>query len=117
MKVPKFMPDVASSVVSAGRSPSMVQGCQSACPAGETHHVLVIIPLLSWNPSVRVAVPDRKLHGAAEGACNWGRKGRRARVRAAAGMGLRPQRRAPSAHGAAFWAVGQNTRSLCPLGW
>lgn len=39
--------------------------------SGETHHVLIIIPLLSGDPSVRVAVPDSELHGAAKGACNW----------------------------------------------
>lgn len=42
--------------------------------AGDTHHVLIVIPLLSWNPSVRVTVSDSKLHGAAKGAGNWRRK-------------------------------------------
>lgn len=46
---------------------------ESLC-AGETHHILVIIPLLSGNPSVRVAVPDSELHGAAKGACSWRRQ-------------------------------------------
>lgn len=39
-------------------------------PSGETHHVLIIVPLLRGDPSVRVAVPDSELHGAAKGACD-----------------------------------------------
>lgn len=47
------------------RVPVSVQG---------THHVLVVIALLSWSPGVRVAVPHSKLHGAAKGACSWRRE-------------------------------------------
>lgn len=57
----------------------MVQGCPDVS-AGDTYHILIVIPLLSWNPSVRVTVPDSKLHGAAKGASNWRRKSRQASV-------------------------------------
>lgn len=40
--------------------------------AGKTHHILIIISIFIWNSSIRVTVPDCKLHGTAKGACNWG---------------------------------------------
>lgn len=65
---------------SPDRSHSVVQGVKVSLSGGETHHVLIIIPLLSWNPRVRVAVPDSEFHGAAEGTCSWRRESRRACV-------------------------------------
>lgn len=47
----------------------MLQRCRVS--AGETHHIFIVIPIVIWDSSVRVAVPDCKLHGTAKGACNW----------------------------------------------
>lgn len=72
------MSDVPRKMSSSGRSQcARVSRCLWA---GDTHHVLIVIPLLSWNPSVRVTVPDSKLHGAAKRAGNWRRKSRQASV-------------------------------------
>jgi len=61
------------------RQKSAVQGCPGDC-AGDTHHILILIALLSWNSRVRVTVPDSKLQGAAKGAGNWRRKSRQTSV-------------------------------------
>lgn len=62
------------------KSLSDAKESKSVPTQGGTHHILVIILLLSWNPSVRVAVPDSKLHGAAKSASNWQGKSRQVSV-------------------------------------
>lgn len=41
---------------------------------GNTYHIFILIPIQSWNPSVRVTVQDSEFHGAAKASRNWGKE-------------------------------------------